>query len=305
MDISTRELRAFIALAEQKSFTRAAEHCFLSQSAFSAVIQGLEAELGTRLFERSTRRVDLTPEGRVFEESARRLLSEFAHACDDLKDHVEMRKGRVALAALPSLAAGWLPMILGEFRSRHPGVATGLADTLSDECLDLVRSGRADLALCAVGSDMAGLEATPLCKDEFYVVMHKEHPLARKKVVAAADLAGQPFIHLSRTSSVRQLLDDAIHPARIPATMEVAHLASVASLVANRIGISVIPFLALFQFSLPALTVRPLRQPKIVRTIYIVRQRDKQLPAAAEALFSLLMERRTSIHSELKEYAEA
>jgi DNA-binding transcriptional LysR family regulator len=299
MNISTRELRAFIALADQKHFTRAAEQCFLSQSAFSALIQGLEAELGARLFERSTRRVDLTAEGRVFEESARRLLAEFTLARDELKDHVEKRKGRVALAALPSLVAGWLPVILKEFRDRYPGVAIELADTLSDECLDLVRRGRADFALCAAGTEMAGLKAEPLCADEFYVVMHKDHPLARKKSLAAADLVQHPFIHLSRTSSVRQLLDTATHPARINGIIEVAHLASVASLVANNIGISVIPFLALFQFALPNLVVRPLKQPKIVRTIYIVRQGDKQLSAAAQALLALLKKRRSTIRSEL------
>lgn len=299
MNLSTRELQAFIALAEQKHFTRAAEQCFLSQSAFSALIQGLETELGTRLFERSTRHVDLTPEGRVFEESARRLLAEFTLAREELKDHVEKRKGRVAVAALPSLAAGWLPLVLKEFRDSYPGVSTELSDTLSDECLDLVRRGRADFALCAAGAEMAGLKAEPLCTDDFYVVMHKDHPLARKKALVAGDLANQPFIHLSRTSSVRQLLDAAMHPARISGIMEVAHLASVASLVSNNIGISVIPFLALFQFSLPNLVVRPLRQPKIVRTIYIIRQNDKQLSAAADAFLALLRKRRATIRSQL------
>lgn len=299
MNISTRELRAFIALADQKHFTRAAEQCFLSQSAFSALIQGLEAELGARLFERSTRRVDLTAEGRVFEESARRLLAEFTLARDELKDHVEMRKGRVALAALPSLVAGWLPVVLKEYRNAYPGVSIELSDTLSDECLELVRRGRADFALCAPGAEMAGLAVEPLCTDAFYVVMHRDHPLARKTSLVAADLMNHPFIHLSRTSSVRQLLDAALHPARLNGIMEVEHLASVASLVANNIGIGVIPFLALFQFSAPNLTVRPLRQPKIVRTIYIVRQDDRQLSIAAQALLAMLKKRRSTIRSEL------
>ena len=74
VNVSTRDLRAFIALSEQKNFTRAAEQCFLSQSAFSAQIRALEEELGVQLFTRSTRRVELTAEGQVFAESARRLL---------------------------------------------------------------------------------------------------------------------------------------------------------------------------------------------------------------------------------------
>lgn len=297
MNVSTRDLQAFLALAEQKNFTRAAEQCFLSQSAFSALILALEAQLGVRLFARSTRRVELTAEGQVFAESAKRLLADFMLAHDELRDHVEKRKGRVSVAALPSLAAGWLPGVLREFRAACPGVTTELTDTLSDECLELVRRGRADFALCAAGAEMAGLSAEPLCTDEFYVVMHRGHPLAKRKTLVAHDLHNQPFIHLMHTSSVRQLLDASLHPMKIHGVMEVAHLASVASLVANSIGISVIPFLALSQFALPDLAVRPLKEPKIVRTIYTVRQSDKPLSIAAEAFLALLKKRRSKIRS--------
>lgn len=297
MNVSTRDLRAFVALAEQKNFTRAAEHCFLSQSAFSALIQGLEAELGVHLCIRSTRRVELTTEGEVFLESAKRLLAEFTLAHAELKDHALLRKGRVSIAALPSLAAGWLPTVLKEFRENHPGVVTELADTLSDECLDMVRHGRADLALCGAGPDMAGLEAEPLCTDEFYVVMHRDHPLARRKSLLASDLMNQPFIHMSHTTSVRQMLDAAMHPNKINGIMEVAHLASVAALIANNVGISIIPYLALFQFSQPGIVVRRLREPKIVRTIYTVHLRDKPLSPAAETFLALAKKRKSKIRS--------
>ncbi|HEY8607667.1 MAG TPA: LysR family transcriptional regulator [Noviherbaspirillum sp.] len=297
MNISMRDLRAFLALAEHRNFTRAAEQCALSQSAFSALIQGLESELGVRLFARSTRRVDLTVEGQHFSGTAQRLLAEFAQAQDELRDYAEVRKGRVSVAALPSLAAGWLPVVLKEFRAAHPGVATWLTDTLSDECLELVRRGRADFALCAAGADMTGLEAEPLCADAFHVVMHRDHPLAQRKALAARDLSNHPFIHLSDATSVRQSLDAALRPVRLNGIMEVGHLASVASLVANGIGISVIPYLALFQFTHPEITVRPLREPQIVRTIFTVRRRDRPLSAAAGALLALLRERRSEIAS--------
>jgi DNA-binding transcriptional LysR family regulator len=299
MNVSVRDLRAFVALAERRNFTRAAEQCCLSQSAFSALIQALENSLGTRLFTRSTRRVELTPAGQVFRESAMRLLAEFDLLDLEMKDHVQLRKGRVAVAALPSLLAGWLPVVLKEFRDAHPGIATEVWDTLSDECLGLVRSGRADFALCAAGADMAGLTAESLCTDTFFVVMHKDHPLARKKSIVGADLANQPFIHLAHSTSVRQQLDAGLHPMTVNGVMELAHLASVASLVANRVGISVIPFLALFQFGSPDIVVRPLREPKIERTIYVIMQRDKPLSLAGESLLALIKKRRTRIRSEL------
>ncbi len=299
MNVSMRDLRGFLALADQKSFTRAAELCFLSQSAFSAMIQGLEGELGVKLFTRSTRRVELTPEGEVFAGLAKRLLAEFARAESEMRDHAEKRKGRVAVAALPSLAAGWLAAVLKDFRASYPGVTTEMWDTLSDECLSLVRSGRADFALCAAGAEMAGLEAEPLCTDAFCVVMPRDHVLASRRTLVAADLVDHPFIHLAQTSSVRQLLDAALDPLRIHGILDVAQLATVASLVARGFGISVVPHLALYQFDSPDITVRPLVEPHITRTIYVVRQRDKPLSIAAETFLAMLTERRACIPAAL------
>ena len=94
MNVSVRQLRAFITLAEQRSFTRAAALTHLSQPAFSALIRALEDALGLRLFDRSTRHVELTVEGRAFEGSARRVLGEFDGALAGVRDHAARRRGR-------------------------------------------------------------------------------------------------------------------------------------------------------------------------------------------------------------------
>src|SRR5438046_3962158 len=132
LNLSTRQVRAFLALAEHRNFTRAAQQSHLSQSAFSTLIRGLEDQLGVRLFDRDTRKVDLTAEGRLFREGAARLLDDFATAMEDLGEHAARRRGRVALAALPSLAAGWLPPVLTDFRARYPGIEVAVSDVLSD-----------------------------------------------------------------------------------------------------------------------------------------------------------------------------
>ncbi len=122
--LSSRQLDAFIALAEQRSFTRAAMLCHLSQPAFSALIRALEDDLGLRLFDRSTRHVDLTPEGQNFLESARRIRAEITLALTALRNTATLQRGRVAVALLPSLAAGWLPGVLAQYRAAHPGIET-------------------------------------------------------------------------------------------------------------------------------------------------------------------------------------
>ena len=117
--LSSRQLDAFVALAEHRSFTRAAVQCHLSQPAFSALIRALEDALGARLFDRSTRHGDLTPEGVNLLESAHRIRAERRAAVAALRDAVTLQRGRVAGALLPSLAARSLPHVLGSYPLAH------------------------------------------------------------------------------------------------------------------------------------------------------------------------------------------
>ena len=292
-DLSTRQLRAFLALADQRNFTRAAQTCHLSQPAFSALIRTLEAALGARLFDRDTRSVQLTPEGLLFEAPARRLLDDMGGALDDLADHVARRKGRVRVAALPSLAAGWLPAVFAEFMQTWPGITVELNDALSDACLALVRGGQADFALASSGTESAAsdLRSTRLCSDGFHLVCRADHPLATTPRLSARKLASWPFIQMTRNSSVRQSLDAALHPLRMNAVFEVEHLATVMGLVEAGLGISVVPALTLFHFQRESLVTRPLALPALTRTIYLVQRREGSLSVAAQTLHDLIVAR--------------
>lgn len=288
-NLSTRQLHAFAALADERSFTKAAAACHLSQPAFSALIRTLEQALNARLFDRDTRSVLLTPEGRLFEPSARQLLGDVALALASLSDHVERRKGRVHVAALPSLAAGWLPAIFAEFRKAWPGIELKLSDTLSDPCIALVQANKADFALAATGARHAGLDSQLLCTDRFYLVCRKDHPLATEKALTLKKLVRHPFIHLSRNSSVRQTLDAALHPLQTNTLLELDQLASVMGMVEAGLGISVVPALTLFHFERPGLVTRPLAIARLTRKIYLVRRQQESLSAAAQALHDLIV----------------
>lgn len=292
-DLSTRQLRAFLALAEQRSFTRAAQQVHLSQPAFSALIRALESSLDARLFDRSTRSVELTAEGRLFEASARQLLGDFGAAVGHLRDHLQLRTGRVSLAALPSLAAGWLPAILAEYKAQWPGVELNLHDSLSDDCLDLLRGGVVEFALASTGANSAGLLTEVLCADGFHLVCRKDHPLAKRKAaeLKLKDLAPYPFVHLARNSSVRQRLDAALHPMQLNTVLEVEHLATVAGMVEAGLGISVVPALTLFHFQRPALVTRALKLAGLKRRIYVVQRQGESLSVAAQALRRLIIKR--------------
>lgn len=292
MNLSTRDLRAIIALVDERNFTRAAERCHLSQSAFSSLIRTIEDHLGARLFDRTTRNVEVTPEGKLFEASARRALGDLDDMVGNFRDHATRRKGRASIAALPSMAAGWLPPILADFRRQHPGIELELFDLLSDQCLALVRAGRVDIAIASAGPKESDLVTEELCSDRFHLVCPRDHPLAALASVRPKDLLAYPFVHLARTSSVRQHLDAALHPTPMRTVLEVEQLATVTAMVEAGLGITVVPALTLFHFRRPRLTVRPIKLPSLKRHIYLVRRRGHCLSIAASGLLDLMRARK-------------
>ncbi len=300
LNLSTRQVRAFLALAEQKNFTRAAQQCHLSQSAFSALIRTLEDAIGIRLFDRNTRNVELTAEGRLFLGGASRLMDDLQSALQDLGEHAARRRGRASIAALPSIAAGWLPDILAKFRERYPGIELAVADVLSDSCVESVRSGRADFSLAPVKAAGPELQTELFCEDGFHLVCRRDNPLARRRKLELADLAGEPFIHLSRSSSVRQHVEAAIHPARMTNVMELDQLSTVAGMVRAGLGVSVVPTLTLFHFMSPELVTRPIEAPGLRRQIFVIFRSDRSPSVAARTLLDFLLEHRPSDRKLLK-----
>lgn len=296
MNLSTRQLRAFVALVEERHFTRAAERCHQTQPAFSALIKSLEDAAGVRLFDRTTRRVELTTEGAVFNESASRILADMEAAVNELRDHVAKRKGKVSVAALPSLAAGWLPGIYADFHARHPGIELQLHDALLEPCLDLVRHGAVDMAVAACGQDMSGLKIEPLCEDLFYLVCRRDHPLATRAAVHLREMKGSPIIQLGRGSSIRQSLLRHAAFAKLNTFLEVDHLATVTGLVAAGLGVSLVPAMTLFQFQHPDIRIVPLAgRIKMKRALYLIRRDDKSLSSAAQGFYDLLLDQRSRL----------
>jgi LysR family transcriptional regulator, carnitine catabolism transcriptional activator len=282
INLSSRDLDAFLALAQAQHFTRAAERCHLSQSAFSQKIARIEATAGVALFERSTRHVTLTPEGEVFAEEVRRIQNDLQHALSHLHELATRRVGKVAIAALPSVAAVWMPGVIARYRSAHPNIRIELFDALAGGGLALLREGRVDVAITA-GGDLREFDVTQLRSERFHLVCPRTHRFANRRSIALAQLDGEEIVHLARSSSVRQHLEAAGVTARTGA-LEVEHLATVAALVSQGLGVSIVPELTLFHFERAGLASVPIRDKALRRPILLARRKGKALSVAARAM---------------------
>lgn len=295
INVSFKLLKAFLTLSEHKNFTRAAERSHVSQSTFSGMIQRLEDEVGARLFDRDTRNVILTPEGELFAEAARHLVNEIQWTFSDMQDYVAKKKGRVGIAALPSIAGGWLLPVIAGYRQQYPGIAIEIFDVLSDRCIELLQQGHADIALAAPNSSLEEYVTEHFHTDHFFLICRRDHPIASLNEVSLPELHGYDFIRLARSTSVHQHLVNAVGATGVTSSsFEVENLSTVAGLIINGLGISLLPELTLSQFRHPDLTAIPLRPPGISRPIHIICRKDKPLSIAAQAMLEMIRQRKSN-----------
>lgn len=292
MTLSTRQLEAFLTLAEVRNFTRAARAFHLSQPAFSALIRTLEETVGVRLFDRDKRAIELTVAGTAFELSAMRILSVTRAALREIDDHSNRKLGRAAVALLPSLAASWLPPLLARFALRHPNVVLEVADHISRPCVEMVLSGSVDFAIVSFAAGDPELKSEIYCTERFHLVCHKDNELATVPTIEVEDMTAQTFIHQVRNSIILRFLDAAVHPKRISKVMEVEQLSTVLGLVKAQIGITVVTSLTVPLCRDLGLVMRPLPMRQLIRTLYVVRRRGRTLSPAAQGLLEFLLENR-------------
>ncbi|MDP3707199.1 MAG: LysR family transcriptional regulator [Polaromonas sp.] len=290
---SVRELDVFLALAGTLSFRRTAVQVNLSQSAVSGVITRLEEALAVRLFDRTTRNVQLTVAGQVFAEQALLLRTQTAEAVRAVRNVAELQVGHVRLAALPSLAATVVPAACARYSALYPGVQFQVFDTLSGPAFDLVRAGQVDFALTAANPAYADLDYTPLASDSFVLLIPPGHTLAKGRgPLRWMDVAGLTHISMPLPASVRQYADAALlqHRIRFAPTYEVEHLATITAMVACGLGVAALPELAAAVAPLPGVVRRALIAPDMARPIGLVTRRYRSLSPAAAALVEVLRE---------------
>jgi DNA-binding transcriptional LysR family regulator len=196
-NLSLRHLRCFVAVAETGSFTQAAARLFQTQSALTATISQFEDAVGMKLFMRTTRRVEMTPDATRFKPIAERLLRDFDSAVGDLHAIATGQKGHISIAAVPSVMGLFLMPALAEFRRNHPDIAVSVRDGGSRQIEQSVLDGEVDFGLCRRTYSYPELDYVPILRDRFGVIYLDDHPLARiTRPIKWTDLAGQDYIAL-------------------------------------------------------------------------------------------------------------
>lgn len=245
-----RTARSFLALAEELHFGRAAARLHVAQSALSAQVKQLEAHLGAVLFDRSTRRVELTEAGHRFREHASRLVEVAEAAEADLRALAAGRTGRVSVGFVGTATYDVLPRLAQRVRDELPDVdLTVRGELLSPELLAGVGDGTYDLALVRPPDDVpAGCRLHPLRTERLLAALPARHPLARRSRVAVADLAGETFVvhpsgHRSSASSMHARVLAACRRAGFtpPRLVEVGETATLVVSVAAGLGVALVP----------------------------------------------------------------
>ncbi|MGO3862826.1 MAG: LysR substrate-binding domain-containing protein [Halomonas sp.] len=290
MNPSIQQLRVFVAVAHSRSLAEASERVHLSQPAISIALRKLEENVGGALFARTTRQLALTPEGEAFLPVAVRLLNDWNEAFEDLNDQFSKQRGKVTVAALPTLAAGLFPRVIKLFHEAYPRINLSLHDVLAEQINQMVREGRADLGLSVPPSDADDLTFEPVLEDSYVVVCPCGHPLLAQSAVAWSQLAAYPFIGINRLSSSRQDIDRIMQSVgeRLDILCDARQIATVGRMVAAGLGISVLPSLSFRQIAADGIEYRPLVEPTIRRELGIILSRHHPPSAATSALRQLI-----------------
>lgn len=286
INVTLHQLESFAAVARALSFSDAANQVHLSQPALSAAIRKLEETLGARLFDRDTRNVALTPAGTELQAVADRLLAEVDDALSGLRAFIAGKRGRLSIAASPSLAADLVPRVVAAFQQRYPLVELHVTDALADDAIALVRSGKADLAFAAETATGTDLDRTRLFSDRLVLLCAADHALARRRTVRWRDVLPYPVVAQKGTSSVRQRIE-AVYAecgTTLRPAFEVEYATTLISFIAHGLGVGILPDSLAPGFGNAYIAVRRIVGPEILRALCVYR-RHAFTPSPAASTF--------------------
>src|SRR5213596_1640342 len=257
------QLRYFVAVAEEGSFSRAAAKVRVAQPSLSQQIRKLEAEVGQRLFDRLPRSVVLTEAGRCLIDYARQILASVGDArrcVDELKDVVA---GKLAVGANPTIAPYVLPELVRKFQNQYPDVMLEIVEDVTQGIAPRVEAGELDVALVSTCQPTPSLRRGPLGNEPLLALVPEAHSLAKKTLVELDDLKSQRFLLLHEMHCLSQQVHHLLeaHPLHPEVALAGSQLSTIANMVAAEIGVSIVPQMMVKHQPIPGCISLPFASP--------------------------------------------
>lgn len=288
--LDSRQLRAFVTLANTGSFTRTGKDLFLTQSAISHAIKALEEDVGCRLFDRVGKSVALTPAGEQLLHYAKRILGEMSLARTSLERLGKWGRSHLRLATSEAVCEALLPNVLAQHKEQFPQCQVTVSSADMSEAVDLLHNGHADLVLSLEPGPEAGVEFVPLFTDELQFLVSAQHPWAVARQVVREQIPTQPYILYSRSSFTSRLVEGYFRheDMTLLTMMEVGSMSAIREMVGRGLGVAILaPWVARDEIAAGTLVALPLGRRKLVRNWGVLHRRGRRLNLGEEQFVSL------------------
>jgi LysR family transcriptional regulator, hydrogen peroxide-inducible genes activator len=284
--VEIHQLRYFVAVAEEGSFSRAAAREHVAQPSLSQQIQKLEFEVGERLFDRLPRSIVLTQAGERLLGHARKILLQIIEArrsVDDLKQNIT---GPVVVGAIPTIAPFLLPPLIAKFQIRYPGVSLGIVEDTTENLALRLEDGTLDLALVSSCDESPNIERHSLGKEPLLLLVPKQHRLAKKKNVKWTDLKSEKFLLLHETHCLSAQVYELLKAQNLQpdAAVKSAQLLTIGKMVVVGLGVTLVPEMTIASGAPDGAAPLPFAPPVPMREINLLRN-PLRLESKAAAAF--------------------
>jgi DNA-binding transcriptional LysR family regulator len=291
MNVTLKQLRAFVALARTGSFTLAAESLFVTQSALSGLIKEFEQVLGVRVVDRSTRRIQLSDMGRELYPLVEKNLHDLDRVLQDVAQRKDLKTGLVRVAAPQLMASTLLPEIIAAYNLHQQGIQIKLIDSVVESITSRVFSGEVDFGIGPERDPNSDILAETLFQGRFMAVFPQGHPLGKLKKIRWADFAAYPFISLQGQFTERLKMDlrTAADEVNLTPSNEVTFMSTALAMVNAGLGVTTCITYASSLVELYKLEMRPLLDPVVCRSFYTFTHNRRSLTPAAQSFKSFVM----------------
>lgn len=281
--IDIKHLEYFVEVARQKSFSKAAAICHVSQSAISKTVKDLETELGTSLFNRTSKYVQLTDTGVIFLEQAQQVVVMFNNLTTAFNNKIKMEKGKLSIGLLPITSSTIFAELLGEFKKKYPQIEISLAEYGSKKVALAIQDGTLDTGVICIVPDNHYFDSLAFSKDPLCVIVSSQNPISQLPSIALASLANESFVLYSKDFSLHdEIINQCRNVGFSPNVIfETSQLELMTQMVSANLGIAFLPSAVCKELDSNRIVSVTLTQPQIIHNMSIVWKRGRSMSHAA------------------------